>query len=185
MSGNHDSSWQPVEAALASEHVINHMILIIGYGSTLRSDDGAGQHVAREVAAQGWPAVRSLAVTQLTPELAAEIAQAEQVIFVDAIAGDGAQAVQVTDVTLAEDGEGVDTNSTGAMTHHATPQGLLNLARTLYDSHPIAMLVSIPGINFELGEHLSPLALQGTEVALHLIGIQVVDYLTKRSRQEI
>ena len=41
------------------------MILVIGYGNTLRSDDGVGPHIAQEVAAQGWPSVCSITVHQL------------------------------------------------------------------------------------------------------------------------
>jgi hydrogenase maturation protease len=144
------------------------MILIIGYGSTLRSDDGVGQHVAREIAAQGWPDVRSIAATQLTPELAAEIARAKLVIFVDAVEGIAQQGVQAMDISAQA--------ATGAMTHHATPQGLLALAQTLYGACPRAVLVSVPGVNFELGEGLSSVALQGAELALRLIGLRVVNH---------
>ena len=59
--------------------------LVIGYGNTLRSDDGAGQIVAEKIAQWNLPGVRSLAVHQLTPELAEIIAQADAVIFIDAI----------------------------------------------------------------------------------------------------
>lgn len=142
------------------------MMLVIGYGSTLRSDDGVGQHVANEVAAQGWPAVRGIARTQLMPELAAELAEAELVIFVDAIVS-SASGVQAEDITIAPDAQ------PGPMTHHATPQGLLALAQSLYGRSPRALLISVPGTDFELGESLSPAVLQGAGVALHLIGLQV------------
>jgi hydrogenase maturation protease len=59
-------------------------VLIIGYGNSLRSDDAAGIKVAETIATWQLPHVRSLAVHQLTPELAAELAAVELVIFVDA-----------------------------------------------------------------------------------------------------
>jgi hydrogenase maturation protease len=146
------------------------MILIIGYGNTLRSDDGVGQYVVQDVSAQHWPGVRSIATTQLAPELAAEIAQAAQVIFVDAILVDAVQCAQT--VTFAPQ---VATLSAApcVITHHATPQGLLGLARSLYDRCPSAVLVSVPGVNFELGETLSQVALQNAAVALQLISSQI------------
>jgi hydrogenase maturation protease len=153
-------------------------ILVIGYGNTLRNDDGVGQHIAREVAAQGWPGVRSIAVTQLTPELAADAAQAQLVIFVDAVEGAVAQGVQAMDIS-AQAATGAVTQS--AMTHHATPQGLLAMAQALYGACPRAMLVSVPGVNFELGEGLSGLALQGTQLALRLIGLRVVNHLKQEA----
>ena len=145
------------------------MILVIGYGNTLRSDDGVGQHIAQEIAARSWPGVRSIIVHQLMPELAAEIAPSSLVIFVDAIEGRAKEGVQVIDIIAAQ--------SASAMTHHATPQGLMQLAHSLYGYCPRAMLVSVTGVNFELGEHLSTVALQNAEVALRLIGIQVVNHL--------
>ena len=145
------------------------MVLVIGYGNTLRSDDGVGQHVANEVAAQGWPGVKSLAVTQLSPELASDIAQAVLVIFVDAVTSEAIHAVQAIEITTRVSG-------TGVMTHHATPQGLMALAGTLYDKQPRAILISVPGTDFGLGEKLSPLAAQGAEMALRLIGFQVVKW---------
>jgi len=60
------------------------MRLLIGYGNTLRSDDGAGQKIANIVSEWNLPQWRSLSVHQLTPELALDIAQADLVIFVDA-----------------------------------------------------------------------------------------------------
>lgn len=58
-------------------------VIVIGYGNTLRSDDGAGQKVAEILASWHLPQVRSISVHQLTPELAAPIAEAELAIFVD------------------------------------------------------------------------------------------------------
>lgn len=144
------------------------MILIIGYGNMLRGDDGVGVHVAREVEAKGWPGVRAIAATQLTPELAADVAQAQLVIFVDADATGVSHGVRVIDVTS-------QANAVGPMTHHATPQGVLALAAALYGCCPQALLVSAPGVNFELGEGLSPVAVQGAEMALRLIGMRVME----------
>jgi Ni,Fe-hydrogenase maturation factor len=60
-------------------------VLVIGYGNTLRRDDGVGVRVAEAVAADPrFAHVRVLAVHQLTPELALDIGSASLVIFVDA-----------------------------------------------------------------------------------------------------
>jgi hydrogenase maturation protease len=67
-----------------NEQIPRPQVVVIGYGNTLRSDDGAGQQVATLVEDWQLPQVRSLAVHQLTPELAAELATAQMVIFVDA-----------------------------------------------------------------------------------------------------
>jgi hydrogenase maturation protease len=73
-------------------------VVVIGYGNTLRGDDGAGPAVAQAIADRALPGVRSLAVPQLTPELAEIVAEANLVVFVDAALmaeDDGIRAVSV------------------------------------------------------------------------------------------
>jgi Ni,Fe-hydrogenase maturation factor len=57
---------------------------VIGYGNTLRTDDGVGPYVATAVASWGLPGVVSVGVHQLTPELSELLASAELAVFVDA-----------------------------------------------------------------------------------------------------
>ena len=60
-------------------------VLVIGYGNDLRCDDGIGQKVAKELNLNSsFTNLKSLAVSQLTPELAETIVKADIVIFVDA-----------------------------------------------------------------------------------------------------
>jgi hydrogenase maturation protease len=58
--------------------------LVIGFGNTLRSDDGVGPRVASVVAGWGLPGVVAIAVHQLGPELAEPLAEAGRAFFVDA-----------------------------------------------------------------------------------------------------
>ena len=60
-------------------------LLVIGYGNTLRRDDGVGPHVAEAIAALALPGVEALVCPLLTPELAEAIARARRVVFVDAM----------------------------------------------------------------------------------------------------
>jgi Ni,Fe-hydrogenase maturation factor len=60
-------------------------VLVVGYGNSLRGDDGAGWHAAARLAADPrLTGARVLARHQLTPELAAEVATASLVVLVDA-----------------------------------------------------------------------------------------------------
>jgi hydrogenase maturation protease len=123
-------------------------ILIIGYGNPLRSDDGVGQRLADLVARQQWHKVRSLCVFQLTPELAEEIAQVKAVIFIDAIASESRQQVIV---------ERLEPLTTGTeLGHLGNPRSLLALTQAIYGCLPSAWGVFIPGINFAIGDQLSP-----------------------------
>lgn len=119
--------------------------LVIGWGNTLRRDDGVGVLIAEEVESCGRDDVRTIAVPQLTPELAADIAAADRVIFVDA----GATGEEVELIPLAAGRDGLH------ITHHATPDGLLTLAATLYEANPEAWLFTIPAHDLHHGEGLS------------------------------
>ncbi len=139
----------------------NISILVIGYGNTLRSDDGVGQIVAQKIANSHLPGVRSLYLHQLTPELAADLAEVELVIFVDATLAAIAPDVRVT---LLKPLSSVEIRS-----HTSDPRVLLNLAQILYNHCPKAWWVTIPGENFELGDAISPLAQRGITRALKQI----------------
>ncbi|WP_199247182.1 hydrogenase maturation protease [[Phormidium] sp. ETS-05] len=128
-------------------------VLVIGYGNTLRRDDGAGQKVAEAVAAKGWENVLSLAVHQLTPELAAEIATVDKAIFADAYPD--AQTVEVREIA-ENNSENIQFNP-----HSSDPKGLLALTKLLYGKNPPAWWVLIPALDFDFGEELSPATATG------------------------
>jgi hydrogenase maturation protease len=125
-------------------------ILVIGYGNPLRGDDGLGPFVVDLIAARNWLGVRTNAVQQLTPELAAELAHVRLAVFVDAGVGDCENAIKISDVAPAE--------PVAAMTHVADPQALLALTRVLYGACPSARLLTISGQLFEVADSLSPTA---------------------------
>lgn len=127
--------------------------LVIGYGNTLRCDDGVGQGVAAAVATWALPEVVVRSRHQLTPELAAEIAEVERVIFIDVFPVRNESPNEPLRVIPIEPEEG-----SGAMGHHLTPQRLLALTQALYGCCPAALWVLVPGMMFEFGETLSPLA---------------------------
>jgi len=136
--------------------------LIIGYGNTLRGDDGVGPRVAEAIAGWGLPNVRAISTAQLTPELAEALAGAEVVIFVDAQIGQPA-STGVSFKPVAPDEKRL------LNTHSGDPRRLLALTMQLYGRSPSAWLVAIPGVNFDFGETLSTLARRGMDEALQRI----------------
>ncbi|MEO8391518.1 MAG: hydrogenase maturation protease [Chloroflexota bacterium] len=61
------------------------MILIIGYGNPLRSDDAIGQQIAQAMKDRlNRSDVEVLLTYQLTPELIYSISEAQLVVFIDA-----------------------------------------------------------------------------------------------------
>jgi hydrogenase maturation protease len=134
--------------------------LVIGYGNTLRGDDGVGPKTASAVEAWNRDGVRVIACHQLGPELAASIASARRVIFVDAATG-GPGPVQVRPLEPKITSE--------IATHAADPQAVMGLARLIFGGCPPAWWVMIPVQKFEFGEELSPPAREGMAAALDRI----------------
>ena len=123
--------------------------LIIGYGNALRGDDGAG-YIAAELLREGIqnPAVEILSVQQLVPELMEPISRARQVLFIDAAITGRAGRFQRVPLRPAP--------ACSRFTHHATPETLLAGAQSLYGHTPEALLYTIPGTFFEIGQELTP-----------------------------
>jgi hydrogenase maturation protease len=136
-------------------------VLVIGYGNDLRSDDAVGKRVAEAVATWKLPYVQALAVHQLTPELTVRLTDVERAIFVDAYKATHDQEVQVRPLEPFPTG--------GIAGHTGDPQSLLALTKALYSHCPQAWWVTIPGVNFEVGDSLSLIAKRGVSVALERI----------------
>jgi hydrogenase maturation protease len=139
---------------------VTDSILVVGYGNPLRRDDGVGQRVARMVAALKWPGVRTLAVQQLTPELAEPLAEASIAIFVDA-------AAEADEVVVEPIGESCGSRT---MAHTGDPAWLLGLARATYGRRPPAWLVAVPARDMGYGTGFSSMARSRARDAVKIIG---------------
>jgi hydrogenase maturation protease len=136
-------------------------VLIIGYGNTLRADDGVGRRLVDELAERNMPRVRTRSVHQLTPELAEDLAACGAVIFIDAYLGRTGDTISIRPLSLEGPAAGID--------HVMSPQAVLAYARAAFGSSPEAWLLTVPGENFEIGESLSAAARAASAVALTLI----------------
>ncbi|RZM77728.1 hydrogenase maturation protease [Leptolyngbya iicbica] len=140
--------------------------LVVGYGNTLRGDDGVGYQLADQVAAWELPNVRAIACHQLTPELAAAMAECDRVIFIDATLPH--TQVDVTWRSLSpSDAPGLDA-------HRSDPADLLRLTAQLYDTVPLAYQLLLPTAAMDFSETLSAIAQAGFDTALS----QLWDFLT-------
>lgn len=122
-------------------------VLVIGYGNTLRGDDGVGPRVAEAVGNLRLPGVRTLICPLLTPELADPISRAEKVIFVDA-AVDVSPGVQWRKLRPYV--------SSQIMAHAADPRTMLALARDVFGHAPEAWWLTIPAVDLGFHEEFSP-----------------------------
>lgn len=141
------------------------MWLIIGYGNLLRQDDGAGYWVAEQLATQLNPpqAVRVLAVHQLTPELALELAaeDVKRVLFIDA------RRNQIKSLAMRK----VDpaTGLMGSCGHQLAPELLLHMTQTLYQRSPQGWLLTLAAQQLDMGEMFSATAQSAVTQALTLV----------------
>jgi hydrogenase maturation protease len=112
-------------------------VLVVGYGNSLRGDDGVGWHAAGRLAADPRLAgARVLARHQLTPELAVDVAQASLVVLVDAVAGAEPREILVRRVQPRPPGP-------ATWSHHLDPETLAGLAEALYGEAPPVVLVGV------------------------------------------
>ena len=142
-------------------------LLDIGYGNSLRRDDGVGPRVAEAIEKLHLPGVRTLVCQLLTPEFADAIARARRVIFVDAEIVPGSEfKVQSSAIPnpepvtpnrelirwrKLEPGE-----TSQLMAHAADPRTMLALARDVFGHAPAAWWLTIPALHLGFGTDYSP-----------------------------
>jgi hydrogenase maturation protease len=136
---------------------ISFQLLVIGYGNSLRCDDGVGPKVAEAIEALHLPDVCTLVCQQLSPEHAEPISKARRVVFVDASV-DEPKEVQLCKLEPNE--------SSQLMTHAANPRIMLALARDVFGHCPEAWWLTIPAEKLDFGSDFSPVAQRGFEKAV-------------------
>ena len=113
--------------------------LVIAIGNSLRGDDGVGALLAEQVGGRS--------VQQLTPELAAELAELEEVLFIDAWLAPAGATPRLVEVIPAAAG--------APDSHRFEPAQLLAISQALYGRAPAAHVLHVPAHAFEHGTTLS------------------------------
>ena len=123
-------------------------VVLVAIGNPLRGDDAVAHRVLDLIGPlSGVEAVR---VHQLTPELAAEIATASSVVFIDADTHLGEPTIEP--LFARPDHEPLP------LSHAMHPADLIALSRALCGFRGTGYLCRVPGLDFELGSSLSPFA---------------------------
>ncbi len=148
--------------------------LILACGNPLREDDGIGPHLA-EWAADRWradPRIRIISRQQWTPELAADIATAHSVVFLDCSIDAAPGQVNLQPVQPAAP-------QFVPATHHSGATELLALARDLYNAAPQkALLLTVGAGSLTFAEDLSSTVQAALPRAIHLLQTTVQDLLS-------
>jgi hydrogenase maturation protease len=152
--------------------------LILACGNTLRGDDGVGLWLAEwaEQRFSDQPAVRIIADHQWTPELAADVAHAQLVLFIDCTLDSPPGSVNLSLVEPAA-------NAEVRATHHLDAAQLLALARDFFNSLPhTSHLLTIGAGSIEMSEDFSPAVTASLPEACRLIEVILLEQLGNNSR---
>lgn len=139
---------------------MDNILLVIGFGNTLRCDDGVGPRVAETVELLNLPGVLTLSCHQLTPELAYPVSMAGAVVFIDAAVDDPGHM----DLQRLE-----PMRSSLVLEHAPNPRTLLALSRDAFGRAPEAWMLTVPAEVLGFGEELSPVAKRGVKSAVQAI----------------
>ena len=130
------------------------MILVIGYGNSLRQDDGAGLKLAELLTRACHQAdlnAEQLQMQQLAPELAFDIARpnVQAVVFADTriMAAKSDAGVRIEPLPIGKNQVPVG--------HCLTPETVLLYTSLLYNRRPASWLATVPGSCFGHGETIS------------------------------
>jgi hydrogenase maturation protease len=135
---------------------VSPRILVLGYGNPGRQDDGLGPAAAIALDSLRLPGVAAHDNYQLTIEDALDVADHDEVWFVDA-----ARSGPPIEITALSPSPAVDFTS-----HVVRPQTILAIAEQLYDKTPRAFLLAIRGYDFEFLEALTPGAEDNLRLAM-------------------
>jgi hydrogenase maturation protease len=148
--------------------------LILACGNTLREDDGLGPWLAAwaEDRFRNQPSVRVISRHQWTPELAADIAEAEAVLFIDCAANGNPGRIEAVPVA-----PGSDSPTLG--THQLDASQLLHLSRELYGrTLRRARLLTIGAASTELREGFSDAVRDALPEACRQIALTINSWLS-------
>lgn len=125
-------------------------VVIIGYGNTLRGDDGLGWLAAEHLAGTIHPC-QAWVITchQLTVELAEALSKATLAILIDARVGAQPGIIACEEIRPLPD-------AAPSLHHHMAPESLLACAEAIYGRAPRTVLITVTGESFAFGEGLSP-----------------------------
>ena len=140
-------------------------VLVIAWGNPLCEDDAVAWHVLEGLRTlrprPSLPALHLRHAHQLTPEMAECVSRAQGVVFVDARRDGTPGEVRCEEV--------VPSAGSNPLAHSLSPQALLLYAQQLYGRAPRAVVVSIAGERFAMGEELSPVVRRALPRAIRTV----------------
>ena len=139
-------------------------ILILGYGNPGRQDDGLGPALVEEVEKFGYGYVKCDSNYQLNVEDAAEIAEHDIVLFVDASKGeiDGLTLSRIYPVKEAS-----------FSSHSVSAESVLAICRDHFEKIPEAWMLGIKGYEFDIVEEITLKASENLNYAVDFVKLLI------------
>jgi hydrogenase maturation protease len=136
-------------------------LCILGIGNTLRSDDGIGAFVCRQLEKLKLNGLTIHIIHQLQTEWLDELAGFNSVLIIDAAVNEN-DDIAIIPIDRAQT---ISTN----ISHHLSINLLADLMTTMHNSRVHVYTCAIPGENFDFGESLSANGQKNAERAVDLI----------------
>ncbi|MCX6139171.1 MAG: hydrogenase maturation protease [Ignavibacteriales bacterium] len=134
--------------------------LVIGYGNTVRTDDGAGIWIAEKLSSFQISGVVVTTTHQLSLDLLEEFKSYARVVFIDAsVEGDPVQF----------DSVGKPAVPVPPSAHHCTPADLVSTYSQLYGGSIEGYFCTVRGENFEFGTELTAATVQHASSAVEML----------------
>ena len=150
-------------------------VLVLGYGNPGRQDDGVGPAIVEELARLALPGVTAESDYQLSIEAAADLAEADKAVFVDAALA-GPEPFQVRRLAPSA--------TISFSTHAFGPESVLAVCEDAYHRAPEALLVGVRGYEFDIAEGLTSRARANSRAALEFITRLIQDWREGRTWQQ-
>ena len=135
------------------------MKVIIGYGNSLRGEDGFGIEVIEKLRTFSDLQIKLITVYSLTPELSLELLDADEIIFIDACYD--AEHSYVFACSLLR--------QIPKFSHHMEPQLLISILKNLYDRDIDFSIYSMLTNNFDTIFDLSAYTKSIDDLAYYLV----------------
>jgi hydrogenase maturation protease len=144
--------------------VSERRILILGYGNPGRGDDGLGPALVERIEALELINVSVDADYQLNIEDAAQMAEHDMVLFVDA----STDAVEPYELSKVQAASAITFTS-----HSVSPQSLVAMCEDHFSASPQTWVLAIRGYDFEFAEGLSERAERNLKQAFEFTQSQI------------
>ena len=150
--------------------------LVIGYGNTLRSDDGVGVWIADQINSLHLPNVDVRTCHQLHLELVPDLIGYERVILIDAGMSGEPIAVRTCYPSLA---------LPSSTDHNVSPEILQQLALELYDAPIDIHLYTVRGECFDFSSTFSSAVKDRAKYALGMIISRIQFLITSPQQSQV